>query len=216
MPHFYDSGWSRAIPVAGPGGVLIHDTTPSVEAFETFKPVKITHPKPNLTVYDLGQNLAGWPEIAVIGPRGASVKLLAGELLAPSGEVTQQSANASPNDPNLYTYTLRGGATTTSPEAWHPRFSYYGFRYVQVEASSPEVAIISLDGRWLHDDVKRIGNFTSSDPLFNRVHALIDNAMLSNMVSVLTDCPHREKLGWLEETHLAATSLIYNWDLAIV
>jgi hypothetical protein len=213
-PRFDDSAWSRAVAVEGPGGALIPETTPPVKAFETFTPVKITHPKPNLTVYDLGQNFAGWPEIAVTGPRGASVKLLAGELLAPSGEVTQQSANAGPDDPNLFTYTLRGGATTNSPEAWHPRFSYYGFRYVQAETSSPDVAILSLDGRFLHDDVKRIGTFTSSDLLFNRVHALIDNAMLSNMVSVLTDCPHREKLGWLEETHLAATSLNYNWDLA--
>jgi len=214
MPHFDDSAWTKAVAVEGPGGALIPETTPPVKAFQTFTPVKITHPKPNLTIYDLGQNFSGWPEISVTGPRGASVKLLAGELLAPSGEVTQRSANAGPHDPNLFTYTLRGGTSADRPEDWHPRFSYYGFRYVQAETSSPEVAVVRLDGRWLHDDVTRIGTFTSSDALLNRIHTLIDNAMLSNMVSVLTDCPHREKLGWLEETHLAATSLNYNWNLA--
>jgi hypothetical protein len=211
---FNDSGWTNAASVSGPGGALIPETTPPIKAFQTYTPVKITHPKPNLTVYDLGQNFAGWPEIAVTGPRGATVKLLSGELLAPSGEVTQRSANAGPDDPNLFTYTLRGDATAAHPEEWHPRFSYYGFRYVQAETSSPNVKILRLDGRFLHDDVQRVGTFTSSNPLFNRIHALIDNAMLSNMVSVLTDCPHREKLGWLEESHLAATSLNYNWDLA--
>jgi hypothetical protein len=211
---FDDSAWKRATVVSGPGGGLIPETTPPVKAFQTFTPNKITHLKPNVTEYDLGQNFSGWPEIAVIGPRGATVKLLAGELLAPSGEVTQRSANAGPDDPNLFTYTLRGDATAAHPERWHPRFSYYGFRYVQAETSSPDITILHLDGRFLHDDVKRIGTFTSSDPLFNRIHALIDNAMLSNMVSVLTDCPHREKLGWLEESHLAATSLNYNWNLS--
>ena len=213
---FNDAAWKHATAVSGPGGALIPETTPPVKAFQTFTPIKITHLRPNVTVYDLGQNFAGWPEIAVTGPRGATVKLLAGELLAPSGEVTQHSANAGPDDPNLFTYTLRGNATAAHPERWHPRFSYYGFRYVQAETSSPRVTILHLDGRFLHDDVRRIGTFTSSDPLFNRIHALIDNAMLSNMVSVLTDCPHREKLGWLEQTHLAATSLNYNWDLASI
>jgi alpha-L-rhamnosidase len=211
--HFNDSRWSKAVRVNGPGGVLIPETTPPIEAFETFKPVKITHPSANVTVYDLGQNFAGWPEIEVTGPRGASVKLLAGELLTPSGFVTQHSANAGPDDPNLFTYTLRGGTTVKSPEQWHPRFSYYGFRYVQAETSA-NVTMVRLQGRFLHDAVTRIGTFTSSDVLFNRIHALIDNAMLSNMVSVLTDCPHREKLGWLEESHLAGTSLNYNWNLA--
>ena len=210
---FDDSAWSKAIEVRGPGGVLIPETTAAVRAFQTFHPVRISRPKPHVTVYDLGQNFSGWPEIAVTGPRGASVKLIAGELLTPSGEVTQRSAGAGPGDPNLFTYILRGGANAMHPEEWHPRFSYYGFRYVQVEASSPDVAVLRVDGRFIHDDVKRIGAFTSSDALFNRIHALINNAMLSNMVSVLTDCPHREKLGWLEESHLAGTSLNYNWDL---
>lgn len=210
---FDDSAWGQTVQVRSPGGTLIPEMTPPVRAFEIFRPVKIDHLGPNVTVYDLGKNFSGWPEIAVTGPRGATVKLLAGELLAPSGEVTQHSANAGPADPNLFIYTLRGGASAAHPEEWHPRFSTYGFRYVQAETSSPDVAILRLDGRFLHDDVRRVGTFTSSDALLNGIHALIDNAMLSNMYSILTDCPHREKLGWLEQTHLAAASLNYNWDL---
>jgi hypothetical protein len=210
---FDDSGWSKAFSVQGPGGALIPETTPPIEVAETFTPVKILHRSPRITVYDLGQNFSGWPEIAVIGSRGASVRLLAGELLDSSGYVSQHSANAGPEDPNVFTYTLRGGATLKQPERWHPRFSYYGFRYVQAE-TSVDVKMVDLRGQFLHERVARIGSFTSSDHLINRIHALIDNAMLSNMVSVLTDCPHREKLGWLEETHLAGTSLNYNWDLS--
>ncbi len=211
---FDDSTWAAATPVQGPGGELIAETTPPIEAFQTFEPVKVTHPKPGLTVYDLGQNFSGWPEIAVTGPRGVSVKLIAGELLTPDGLVTQHSGGARPDAPNVFAYTLRGGSTAAHPETWHPRFSYYGFRYVQAEASAPELRIIHLDGRFLHASAEQTGSFTSSDPLFNRIHALIDRAMLSNMMSVLTDCPQREKLGWLEQTHLAGAALMYNWNLA--
>lgn len=211
--QFDGSGWSRAYVVGGPGGALMRETTPPIKVLRTFTPVKTTHPAPNVMVYDLGQNFAGWPAIEVTGPRGASVKLLAGELLTAAGFVTQRSANAGADDPNLFTYTLRGGATVQDPETWHPRFSYYGFRYVQAE-TSPGVTILRLNGQSIHDDVVRIGSFTSSSSLFNRVHAIIDNAMLSNMVSVLTDCPHREKLGWLEQSHLAGAALNYNWELS--
>ncbi len=214
LAAFDDSAWSSAIAVKGPGGELISSKIPPVEAFETFAPVKTEHPSPTVAVYDLGQNFSGWPEIAVTGPAGATVRLIAGELLDASGHVTQHSVAASPDEPNAFTYTLRGGGTSANPETWHPRFSYWGFRYVQAETSSPGVTILKLDGRFLHDAAPRVGTFTSSDTLLNRIHGLIDRAMLSNMMSVLTDCPHREKLGWLEESHLLGTALMDNWNLA--
>jgi hypothetical protein len=215
-PSFDDTAWSPAIPVDGPGGALLLETIPPVVPNETYTPIRITHPKPNTTVYDLGQNLAGWPEIAVTGPRGASIRLTPGELLDANGLVTQRSAGASPRNPVFFTYTLRGGGTRANPERWHPRFSYYGFRYVQVETPNPRPTILTLDARFLHDAIAVDGSFTSSDDLLNRIHTLINRAMLANMVSILTDCPTREKLGWLEETHLAAASLMYNYSLGVL
>lgn len=210
-PGFNDDNWSSVAVVNGPGGKLVPETIPPIKAFDLYDPVRVTHPRPDVSVYDLGQNFAGWPEIEVSGPRGSSVKLIAGELLDANGFVTQRSANGHPNSQNSFTYVLKGGGT----ETWHPRFSYYGFRYVQVEeAGAPLPVIHHLDGRFLHDAAEIDGHFTSSNELLNRIHTLIDRAMLSNMVSVLTDCPHREKLGWLEQTHLAGTSLMYNYDLS--
>jgi hypothetical protein len=214
LPTFNDSAWSAAVATEGPGGVLTTSTLPAIRAFETFRPVKITHPTPDTTIYDLGENFAGWPAITVTGPTGASVKLIAGELLDKGGNVTQESAHAFPDAPNAFTYTLRGGSTPAHPESWHPRFSYWGFRYVQATVTSPKVKILSLTGQFIHQDADAIGTFITSDPTLNRIHGLIRRAMLSNMVSVLTDCPHREKLGWLEQTHLAGPSLNYNWNLA--
>lgn len=207
---FHDASWNNAVAVDGPGGRLVPEKIPPVRRFDDFKPVRVTHPQPGISVYDLGQNFAGWPEITVTGRRGAKVKLLCGELLDEHGRVTQKSANAFPDSENAYDYVLKGGGR----EHWAPRFSYYGFRYVEVETQVDEpVKVVQLRGRFLHDSVAIDGHFTSSDKLFNQIHGLINRAMLSNMMSVLTDCPHREKLGWLEQTHLAASSLMYNYDL---
>jgi alpha-L-rhamnosidase len=208
-PGFEEKNWAPVLEVNGPGGKLLPEQLPPVRVTRTYQPVRITEPKPGVAVYDLGQNFSGWPEIAVSGPRSSSIKLIAGELLAPDGFVTQRSANAFPDAQNSFSYVLRGAGI----EHWHPRFSYYGFRYVQVERSGP-VAVHSLVGRFLHDDVRVSGAFSCSDKQCVRIHNLIDAAILSNMVSVLTDCPHREKLGWLEQTHLAGTSIMYNYDVS--
>ncbi len=208
-PGFADQGWSRALEVEGPGGALHAERMPLMRPTQLLDAVKVTRPRAGVTVWDLGQNFSGWPIILVRGARGSAVKLIAGELLDAAGLVTQNSAHAFPDSQNSFTYILKGGGH----ENWHPRFSYYGFRYVQVETSANA---IKIQGAFIHDDVGADGMFSSSDPLLGRIHKLIDNAVLSNMASVLTDCPHREKLGWLEQTHLAAASIMFNYDVSAV
>jgi len=204
-PGFNEAQWQNAIVVAGPGGALRPEIAPPIRIMHVYAPVKITHPKPGVTVYDLGQNFAGWPAITAAGPAGATIKLIGGELLNPDGTVTQRSSKG----PQWYSYTLAGKGI----ESWHPRFSYWGFRYVQVESASG-VRILSLRGEATHSSSEQVGEFSSSDKLLNRIHALILHAIENNAVSLFTDCPHREKLGWLEETHLLAPSMLYDFDFA--
>jgi hypothetical protein len=204
-PGFDDSRWEPATVAAGPGGRLIAASAPPVKVTRTYPTVRVTHPKPGVSVYDLGQNFSGWPRIAVRGPAGVHVKLVCGELLDGEGLVTQRSSGG----PNWFTYTLAGGAE----EDWHPRFTYYGFRYVQVEAPA-NVAVVRVEGQFLHATAERVGSFSTSSAVVNRIHKLIDMAVLSNFHSVLTDCPHREKLGWLEVSHLMAPSIMANYDAA--
>jgi len=205
QPGFDASRWEHAVEVAGPGGRLEAASAPPVKVMQSFSSVRITHPRAGTVVYDLGQNFSGWPRITVRGPKGARVKLICGELLDGAGLVTQRSSGG----PNWFTYTLSGKGR----EIWQPRFSYYGFRYVQVEAS-PSVTLERLEGQFLHAAVERVASFAVSHPLLNKIHKLIDMAVLSNLQSVLTDCPHREKLGWLEVAHLLAPSIMDNYDVA--
>ena len=123
---FDDSMWKAVVVSAGPGGILRPDAADPIRVMHTYLPLKARQLKPGVLVYDLGQNFAGWPQITV-GARGRDVKLVPGELLDKDGSVSQRSSGGL----QWFSYTLRGAGG----ENWHPRFSYYGFRYVQVEGA---------------------------------------------------------------------------------
>ena len=200
---FDDSPWSAVVVTDGPGGEMRPELAPPIRVMHTYTPVHRSEPRPGVVVYDLGQNFAGWPAITVSGPAGATVKLIPGELLNADGTVSQKSSG----EPQWFSYTLKGGGS----EQWHPRFSYYGFRYVQVEGGAH---VSDLRGEAVHSSSESIGTFTSSDDLLNRIHTLIVRAIENNAVSLFTDCPHREKLGWLEEAHLLASAMLYDFDFS--
>lgn len=206
-----DNSWARAIVTHGSGGALRAQRIPPITVAHIYHPISVTHPQAGITVYDLGQNFAGWPQITAIGQAGSRIKLIPGELLHKNGTVSQRSMGGGPI---WFTFVLNGSGV----EHWHPRFTYTGFRYVQVETipapgSQIHPRLLSLIGDSIHASARRVGTFYTSDILFDRIHHLIDMAIQANMQSVLTDCPHREKLGWLEQTHLMGVSLFYNYNL---
>ena len=212
---FDDAAWSSATVNTGSAPALVAQSVPPIKVMQELPSVSVTEPTPGVFVYDLGQNFSGWPSLEIIGKAGAIVRLTPGELLDSQGTVTQTSMGGGPI---FFTYTLRGG----SSEAWHPRFSYTGFRYVQVDGAVPASnaaeyptlpQISSLGGQWVYTSAESVGKFTCSDNDVNRVHELILAAIQSNWQSILTDCPQREKLGWLETGQLLGRSMIFDLDL---
>lgn len=212
-PGFNDAKWEPAVPTRGPGGKLkgFSCAAPEIRAFEVLKPVKAVELRPGVTVYDLGQNASLMPRIVVHGPAGAVVRLVPAELLKSDRSVDRGSCGGGAA---YWQYTLRGGGK----EHWFPKFFYHGCRYLQVERQSPAGGKLpeldSLEGVVVHSSAEPVGQFECSNDLFNRVHRLIRWAQRSNMMSVMTDCPHREKLGWLEEDHLNGPSLRYEFGLS--
>ena len=217
LAGFDDSAWQGVNSVAGPGGELIPAIAPPVGVHEIYKAVKTMPLAPGRVVYDLGQNFAGIVRIRMHGPAGTVLRLTPGELLNADGTVSQATFHG----PMWWSYTLRG----EGDEAWQPLFDYMGFRYVQADwvkapwpygepsAPPPGAAILSLEGVAEHTDAREVGSFESSSEMLNRIHHLILSAMHNNEVSLLTDCPHREKLGWLEQSHLQADGMMFNNDL---
>ncbi|WP_317890704.1 alpha-L-rhamnosidase [Paenibacillus arenilitoris] len=215
-PGFAENdSWSRACELPPPRGKLLAQSSPPLAVMKRFPASVVSEPRQGVYVYDLGQNISGWPSIRITGPQGARVKLKPAELLTDEG-LANQKYSGSPYELN---YALKGG----SIEEWRPRFSYYGFRYVQVEGAVPcgkesggkagLPVLHGLEGEMIYPDTPACGGFRCSDPLLNRIHENINWAILGNMKSIFTDCPHREKLGWLEQLHLMGPSVMFNYDI---
>ncbi len=154
-------------------------------------PQAITQPQPGTYVFDMGVNFAGWQQLRVSGPAGTTVTMMIGEQLYPDGTVNQSQIQnpAMPLDPVVDRYTLSGNGV----ETWHPRFEYHGFRYLQVSGltNPPDIGTITV--LVLRGDNHSAGSFASSNNLLNGIHQIIDRAIQSNMMSIFTDCPDREK-----------------------
>ena len=212
-PGFNDNAWKSAIIVNGPPVLEAQEAEPLKE-MQTFTAVKTTSPKPGVYVYDLGQNFSGIPAVTVSGERGKEIKIVPGEIVDADGFVSQRPSGA----PSYFTYTLSGNGK----ESWKPKFTYYGFRYIQVEGGVPQgqpndlqlPVLHSVTGIHTRNAAKISGNFSCSDTLFNNIFKLIDWSVRSNLASVVTDCPHREKLGWLEVPHLLGNAVRYNYNVA--
>lgn len=210
-----DSIWRPAVETSGPGGKLtgVSQSAPPIVVAERLTTQKLTHPRDGVWVYDMGQNCAQMPLLTVTGPPGATVRLTPAEVLNPDGTASQQPSGG----PAFFSYTLRG----SGQETWSPRFSYYGCRYFQVTGAVPAgspnpsklPAINQLSGQFVTSAAPVAGEFECSNPLFNRTAQITRWAMRNNLMSVLTDCPHREKLGWLEQSHLVGPSLMYNMEI---
>jgi alpha-L-rhamnosidase len=213
-PGFDDSAWVRALSLDGPGAVLRGGShaDPAITEHEVLSPVAVREIQPGITVYDLGQNAALMLRLRVHGPAGSVVKVTPAELVKPDGSVDRSSVGGG----NAYwNYTLAG---RSGGEAWDPRFFYHGARYLQVERAAPSgggeaPAVDRIEGVVVHSDSPAVGEFACSSDLFNRIHVLVRWAQRSNLMHVLTDCPDRERLGWLEQYHLNGPALRYDFDL---
>ena len=227
--HFDDADWKDAVVVEGAGGKLVPQTAQPVKIMERFgirswnylpsDSVAIASVKtkrmvsPHTFIADMGQNLAGFPEISVKGKPGQKITMLVSENLNRQGVCDQRQTGRQ----HYYEYTIG----SDSVETWHPRFSYYGFRFIQVEdavlegeANPDSLPVISrLNSCFIYNSAEEGSSFECSNPLFTKTHRLIERAERSNMQGVISDCPHREKLGWLEQDHLVGPSLLYNFDM---
>ena len=211
---FDDREWRPAAKISGPGGVLrgTSAAAPPIRAFETLKPVSRRPFGPGRFVYDLGQNAPIMLRLAVRGPAGSSVRVTPAELLNADGSVDRRSSGGGEC---WWQYTLAGD----SEELYQSKFFYHGSRYLQAELlpaepGGPLPKIDALEGTVVHSSSAPIGDFACSNDLFNKIRTLVRWAQRANMMSLLTDCPHRERLGWLEQYHLNGPSLRYEWDLA--
>ena len=205
-PGFNDSGWEKAVIV--PGSPLASQLIPPIRACDRLKPAAIHSPSPGTWVFDFGQNISGWVRLQVQGPAGAEVRMRHAELVFDDGSVNMgPTENAEATD----IYTLKGQGL----ETYEPRFTYHGFRHVELTGFPGEPSADTLEARFVHTDVERAGTFACSNELINHVHTNILWGQLSNLMSIPTDCPQRdERHGWLGDAHLSAEEAVFNFDMS--
>ena len=207
-PGFDDQGWTPAALIMGPGGVLSAQSMPSIQVIDTIVPLKMANPAPGVYIYDLGQNLSGWALLRVSGPAGTRVRMRFAELLYDNGRLNRETLRAARAED---IYILRG----EGEETYEPRFTYHGFRYVEVTGYPGVPSLDSLRGRVVHSAVRQTGNFSCSNPLLNQLQRNIVWGQKSNLHSIPTDCCQRdERMGWMGDAHGTAEEALFNFDMA--
>jgi alpha-L-rhamnosidase len=158
-----------------------------VKVTEIIRPQSVREVAPGTYVFDLGQNIAGWTRLQVNGAhRGNKITMRHAEAINRNGTLntfTNRSAEATD------TYICRGGGQ----ETYEPRFTYHGFRYVEVKGYPGVPGLSDIEGCAIHADVEMTGNFSCSDTLLNKIHSNFQWTMLNNMVSIVTDNPVRDE-----------------------
>ena len=230
---FDDAAWRAAVAVVRPAGTL-RGFTGSVEpirAIEVRQPVRQKQVG-GAMVYDFGQNASYMPRLRVSGPAGSKVRLVPAEVVNLDGSIQRSTMGSTNRGISWWEFTLAGSSrresaptvngkpgesrltsAATNEEVWFPQFYYVGCRFLEARCEAG-ATVDSIEGVIIHSSAAAIGDFSCSNPLLNRTRDLVRWAQRANMVSVLTDCPHREKLGWIEQYHLNGPAIRYEFDMA--
>ena len=208
LTGYNDKNWKSVKTGNYNNNNLIASEGSPVRKIEEIKPIKIFRtPKGNLIV-DMGQNMVGWLRLKVNGSKGTVVTLRHAEVLDKYGEF--YTANLRVAKCQL-TYTLAG----TGEEVYEPRFTFMGFRYVEVTGFPGELTKDNLTGVVVHSDMAVTGSFECSNPLINQLQHNIQWGQNGNFVDVPTDCPQRdERLGWTGDAQAFCRTAAYNKDVS--
>ena len=205
-----DSDWRGVRRLDPPKAKIVAQTGPFVRRQELLQPVRILRSPKGETILDFGQNMVGWVQIRVRGPRGTTITLRHAEVLDQQGNLYTENLRSADQTTR---YTLSG--LTDADELFEPHFSFQGFRYVAVECFPGEPTLDQFTGVVLHSDMPSTGTFECSNPLINQLQRNIVWGQKGNFVDVPTDCPQRdERLGWTGDTQVFIRTACFNMNVA--
>ncbi len=206
---FDDTRWPKANVVESPGGALVSHLMPPIKVIEHLKPKALNNPKAGVYVFDMGQNFAGWVRLSATGTRGTRITLHYAEDLKPGGMIDVTS-----NERALATdvYVMQGNGR----ENYEPRFTFHGFRYVEVTGLPSAPKLEDVLGCVVHTACESAGEFTCGNELINRIHRATRWSQRSNLMGYPMDCPQRdERLGWFGDAMVSMEEAMFNFDLPL-
>ncbi len=204
-----DSHWENAILSKTHPVQLYEQFAEPIQKMDEVEVQKVISRENGKYILDLGQNMAGWVRIQIEGQKGQEITMKFVEELDEKGNIDPRSTGVSATK---VLQTLRYICKGNGREIWEPKFTYFGFRFVEVEGLTSEPTKDFLKGIVVHSALPQSGTFTCSDQNINKLHELAHWTLIGNIHSIPTDCPHREKCGWTGDAHTLATTLMYNFD----
>ena len=205
---FDDSHWRPAIEVQAPKGRLSAPMEPPLRVTSTSTPVNLSEPKPGVYLFDLGLILTGWVRFRTHGAPGQKISLDYNEVLKPDGTLDTTYSNTHTYGRFQHDELIldrRGNGTI------EPRFTYHGFRYVQVTGLKEKPSLASLEARDVHTDWDSAGTFACSNPQINRLQQAVRRTLDNAVHSIPGEEPTREKMGWTQDGQNTMDAAMYNF-----
>jgi alpha-L-rhamnosidase len=206
---FNDSSWKPVTVFSSYKTRLASHRMPAIKVREHFKPKLMKLTAEGTRIYDMGQNFAGWVRIGVTGKKNTVMKIRFAEDIRPDGTIditSNENANASAE------YIMKGSQV----EMYEPRFTFFGFRYVEITSVNGPLDIVSIEGLALYSDNPVSGQFECNNLLVNQIHNATVWSQKSNMLGYPMDCPQRdERLGWLGDAQVTAEEAMMNFNMAL-
>jgi alpha-L-rhamnosidase len=204
-----DRAWRPARVVEAPGGQMVSQLMPPMRVTERIRPIAIRSPKSGVHIVDLGRNISGWLRLRVSGARGTQITLRYAEDSHPDGTLDPTSNERARSTD---TFILKGGGI----EFCEPRFTYHGFRYVEITGYPGKLSLDDITGCFVHTDCTPTGSFACDNDLINRIHRATVRSQRACMLGYPADCPQRdERLGWLGDAMVTADEMLLNFDAAV-
>ncbi|MCL2735178.1 MAG: glycoside hydrolase family 78 protein [Propionibacteriaceae bacterium] len=210
-PDFDDREWGPAIHYHWDLDTLRLATAPPIRRIEHLPAVAVTTSPAGHRIIDFGQNIAGWTHLSIDTPRrGQDILIRHAEALTPEGSLERET-NRTAQATDRY---ICAGA---DHEEWEPRFTFHGFRYIEVEGWKGALDLSNFSAVVVHSDMARHGWFESSHALLDQFHSNVVWSMRSNFVGIPTDCPQRdERLGWTGDLNAFIPTATYLYDVQAV
>jgi alpha-L-rhamnosidase len=207
-PGLDESQWTTVEVRHEPSISLGAQIMQPVRELRELKSKKETEPKPGWWTYDLGQNMVGVVRLKISAPAGTEVMLRHAEMLKEDGTVYTNNLRGAPS---VDRYICKG----TGMEIWQPRFTFHGFRYVEVSGLPTDPGTNSVTGIVIGTATPQTGQFVCSDPRVSQLESNIQWGQRGNYLSVPTDCPQRdERMGWMGDAEVFVGTATYNADVA--
>ncbi|MEI7909693.1 MAG: family 78 glycoside hydrolase catalytic domain [Verrucomicrobiota bacterium] len=203
-----DSAWSQVLLRVEPAHILNGQVMEPVRELMEISAKSLAQPAAGKWTYDLGQNMVGVARLKITAAAGTRLILRHAEMLNPDGSVYTANLRGAPS---IDTYICKGGGE----EIWQPKFTFHGFRYVELSGVASAPPLDAVTGIVFGSDNAHTGDFTCSNGFVNQLHSNIQWGQRGNYLSVPTDCPQRdERLGWMGDAEVFVRSATYNADIA--